>query len=435
MVLTDRFPAFISHHTCILRPRTGWTITLPAMGDAWRVRWESHWVATVTVLTAIRSGNEPGTGKSNMNKALISAALLAALMVFVSARSAAAAYVVQTVIDPTGNNFINLLGINTAGTIVGFDNNNPPQGFRLTLPGSFTAENFPASTSSMVTGISNSGESSGIYVDAAGNTHGYTKTGATFTTVDDPASAVFNQALGVNNAGTAVGYFAPTQLGTTGQSAWSHTGSSFTNINSLLPSNFNSQAVGINNSGNIVGFYQPTSLTSTGFLDTSGVITPIDPLGSTFTQALGINDEGEIVGFYVDGGGIQHGYVDNNGTFTTFDPAGSTNTTINGINNLGQIVGTYDDASGTHAFLYDGVTYTTLTGLYAMRPFGINDAGQIVGQYQVADNGGGGVGGIPEPSTWAMLLLGFAGIGFMAYSRKKYQSWLLDLNGFTLRAV
>jgi hypothetical protein len=29
-----------------------------------------------------------------------------------------------------------------------------------------------------------------------------------------------------------------------------------------------------------------------------------------------------------------------------------------------------------------------------------------------------GVGAVPEPSTWAMLLLGFAGIGFIAYRRK-----------------
>jgi hypothetical protein len=29
-----------------------------------------------------------------------------------------------------------------------------------------------------------------------------------------------------------------------------------------------------------------------------------------------------------------------------------------------------------------------------------------------------GVGAVPEPSTWAMLLVGFAGIGFMAYRRK-----------------
>jgi len=28
------------------------------------------------------------------------------------------------------------------------------------------------------------------------------------------------------------------------------------------------------------------------------------------------------------------------------------------------------------------------------------------------------VNAVPEPSTWAMLILGFAGIGFMAYRRK-----------------
>jgi hypothetical protein len=30
----------------------------------------------------------------------------------------------------------------------------------------------------------------------------------------------------------------------------------------------------------------------------------------------------------------------------------------------------------------------------------------------------GSITSVPEPSTWAMLLLGFAGIGFMAYRRK-----------------
>jgi hypothetical protein len=30
----------------------------------------------------------------------------------------------------------------------------------------------------------------------------------------------------------------------------------------------------------------------------------------------------------------------------------------------------------------------------------------------------GSVSAVPEPSTWAMMLLGFAGIGFMAYRRK-----------------
>jgi len=42
----------------------------------------------------------------------------------------------------------------------------------------------------------------------------------------------------------------------------SQAGGSFTDINHLLPTNFNSQAVGINSDSTpwIVGFYQPDSL-------------------------------------------------------------------------------------------------------------------------------------------------------------------------------
>jgi hypothetical protein len=271
--------------------------------------------------------------------------LLLALPLALAPLAARAQYAVTTVTDPTGTNFINLLGINTAGTIAGFDNATTNQGFTLTLPNSFTAQNFPGAASSMVTGINNAGSTSGIYMDAAGNTHGFTRIGGTFATVDNPASFVFNQALGINNANTTVGYYAPTPAGTPGQIAYSQSGGAFTDINHLLPSNVNSQAVGINNTGKIVGFFQPTATTSIGFVDITGTITQIDPFGSTFTQALGVNDSGEIVGFYTDGADVQHGYIDNGGTFTTFDPTGSFNTTINGVNNLGQIVGFYTDAN------------------------------------------------------------------------------------------
>jgi hypothetical protein len=35
------------------------------------------------------------------------------------------------------------------------------------------------------------------------------------------------------------------------------------------------------------------------------------------------------------------------------------------------------------------------------------------------------VAAVPEPSTWAMMLLGFAGVGFMAYRRKSNHSFRL----------
>ena len=283
-----------------------------------------------------------------MKRPIISRA--AALLLSVGASTgvalAAPSYTVQTVQFPTEPAFTQLLGINDAGTIAGFHGAATAHGFTLTLPNTFTSQNFPGSAMSMVTAINGVGSTAGIYQDFGGTTHGYTDIGGTFTTVDRPGT-VFNQALGINSANTTVGYFAlDAAAGQVGQSAYSQSGGVFTNINALLPAtNQNSQAVGINNAGNIVGFYLPTATTSIGFLDVGGTISTIDPLGSTFTQALGISNTGEIVGFYTDALGVQHGYTDVGGVVASFDPAGSMNTTINGVNDLGQLVGFYTDAN------------------------------------------------------------------------------------------
>jgi hypothetical protein len=37
---------------------------------------------------------------------------------------------------------------------------------------------------------------------------------------------------------------------------------------------------------------------------------------------------------------------------------------------------------------------------------------------QVRLGGFSTVGAVPEPSTWAMMILGFAGVGFLAYRRR-----------------
>lgn len=270
-----------------------------------------------------------------------------ALVLFTSTGTAVAGptYMVQTVQYPTDPTFTQLLGINNAGTIAGFHGAVTAQGFTLTLPSTFTNQNFPGAMTTMVTAINGAGSTAGIYVDVSGTTHGYTDIGGTFMTVDQPGT-VFNQALGINDGNTTVGYSSATDpAGMTGQTAYSQSGDLFKNINLLLPANDNSQAVGINNADNIVGFYMPSPTTSIGFLDMGGMISTLDPFGSTFTQALGISNSGEIVGFYTDAGGQQHGYTDMGGLFTAFDPTGSVNTTINGVNDLGQIVGFYTDAN------------------------------------------------------------------------------------------
>lgn len=271
--------------------------------------------------------------------------------------AAGISYTIQTISFPN-DNFTQLLGINDAGTTVGFHGATVNQGFTFIPPATFTDTNFPNSAQTQVTGVSSAAANNnkvGFYVDTAGMTHGFINIPGLpagigpFFTVDQPGTA-FNQVLGISGVGNRIaGYSSIDPTGVTLQQAFIGTaglfGNTFTGINGLLPANQNSQATGINNAGNAVGFYLPTTDTSVGFLDTGGTISSIDPFGSTFTQALGINNAGEIVGFYVDANGVQHGYTDIGGVLSSFDPEGSANTTINGVNSLGQLVGfaTIDD--------------------------------------------------------------------------------------------
>ena len=143
----------------------------------------------------------------------VAARCLLAAVPLAIAPAAHAAYNLTFVADPTGTGVINLLGINNSATIAGFDNGVTNAGFTLTLPANFTVVNYPGAASTQVTGINGAGDLSGFYVDGSGNTHGFTRIGGTFTTVDNPLSTVFNQALGINNSDETVGYYAPTPAG------------------------------------------------------------------------------------------------------------------------------------------------------------------------------------------------------------------------------
>jgi hypothetical protein len=85
------------------------------------------------------------------------------------------------------------------------------------------------------------------------------------------------------------------------------------------------------------------------------------------------------------------------------------------------ITGVTVDPSSAADFLPNGTA--PHTGLQLLSPTDIlvdvtGDA-PAVGDKLILDLAFGTVTpGVPEPSTWAMMLLGFAGIGFMAYRRK-----------------
>jgi PEP-CTERM motif len=126
-----------------------------------------------------------------------------------------------------------------------------------------------------------------------------------------------------------------------------------------------------------------------------------------------------------EGNGPNAGVTINTITLSFFTASGGLVGTI--TNDLGALVyPTAQAGQGSAGFLIgvapsDTVELTLLQGL-------LNQAGPTghVGIFASLSNVDGGaetftavgVAAVPEPSTWAMMILGFAGVGFLAYRRR-----------------
>jgi PEP-CTERM motif len=127
------------------------------------------------------------------------------------------------------------------------------------------------------------------------------------------------------------------------------------------------------------------------FVYSGGTYTAIDVPGSTRTTVTGVNASGVVAGYYVKGS-TDYGFVDDGGSYATIDVSGSTNTYVEGVNNSGQLTGYYSTYSSSTGVADYGFIATPEAADFVERPSAIAAA--------------------PEPSTWALLLAGFAGLGF-----------------------
>lgn len=150
----------------------------------------------------------------------------------------------------------------------------------------------------------------------------------------------------------------------------------------------------INDSGQIVGECLASLTIRQGFLLNNRVFTPIIFPGTTFTRAVAINRSGDIVGDYNTGGnagsGQDFGYLLRDGVFTSIRFPNSDTTVATGINANGDIVGWYINKIGTHGFLSQAGTYTSIDfpGAAAFtEAWKNNDHGEIVGRYRSSTDG------------------------------------------------
>jgi hypothetical protein len=151
---------------------------------------------------------------------------------------------------------------------------------------------------------------------------------------------------------------------------------------------------GINNNGDVVGITDnETGIVGFIRMHDRSVITFGVP-GSDITTALAINDLDAVTGWYQDHAGIVHGFVrDATGTISTFDGSTKTSTTwANDINNDGTAVGFYEENVGQNQYQHgfvrtaDGkiVPIIQADSVIQLTAERINSSGVIAGSFQDA---------------------------------------------------
>ena len=212
----------------------------------------------------------------------------------------------------------------------------------------------------------------------------------------------YGEAFAINKSGYSVGY-SITASGDYDAVRWSPTGTA--TVLHGLKGSVVSVAVAENNHGQTIGYSDTAKGDEAILWGPKGGIAAVlkDPGGEGKEFALAINDCGKSVGYAdIAGGGTEAVLWQPSGKATNLGALlGSdwTNTEAVGINDLGDIIG-YGDyqngaVSGISGFL---LTPSAGTGVSAVP---------------------GSMAAAPELSTWAMLVVGFAGLGFVGYRGKR----------------
>jgi probable HAF family extracellular repeat protein len=192
-------------------------------------------------------------------------------------------------------------GINNQGKTVGFyiTSSNETKGFQY-VDGKYLNSNFPGTPFNQLLGQNDQAQSAGYYSTNAAGTNPdhayiYDETG-TFELFVLPNSSSGAQATGINNSGQVCGFFID---GNNVSHGWLQMYGIVTTLN--YPNSTSTQALGLNNKGQVVGSYTDSAQNTHGFVyyvTTKKWQQVDDPDGVDTTIVNGINDNGVLVGFF-----------------------------------------------------------------------------------------------------------------------------------------
>ncbi len=274
----------------------------------------------------------------------------AVLSVSLLAAAAHAQVAVTGIIDFAGASTVQARGIASNGSIVGYRTiGGVTEGF--IRAGSVDTFFQNAGTNTFAMGINNAGAAVGSSTPVGGVSSGFIRAGdGTFTTFD--ASGTSRSAVGINNEGVTVGAL------DTANGAWRRAadGTEIAFTYTGLPGDtiFNTNATAILNDGAIIGhsvLLIGENLAGRGWLstDSGATFSDIAAPGFAFTFAWGGNDAGLVVGDVSNSPSLalRTGFVldRSSGAYAYFDVPGANWTVARGINDAGQIVGFWRSAT------------------------------------------------------------------------------------------